>query len=137
MFSIYECIFQVYPYRSIYPNAKKSEYLYKNSKREKGIRCYELMDPYINVPAIYKNDDDVDSDDDDDEEGNYHIVMFILIYNVNIKYKLYYLMSQKQQYFKQYINNYRLIENSTSHRVLKFLAISQKFLLIKNEMYNY
>lgn len=53
------------------------------------------MDPYINVPAIYKNDDDVDSDDDDDEEGNYHIVMFILIYNVNIKYKLYYLMSQK------------------------------------------
>lgn len=62
--------FQVYPYRVIYPNATKAEYLTKDKpKTEKGIRCYELIDPYVNVIANYKNDDDIDSDDEDEEEG--------------------------------------------------------------------
>lgn len=58
------------PYRFFYPNATKSEYMKKNGRGEKFLRCYELIDPYINVAATYKNDEEIDSDDDDDEEGN-------------------------------------------------------------------
>lgn len=38
-------------------------------KGEKGVRCYELIDPHINVIANYRFEEDVDSDDDEDEEG--------------------------------------------------------------------
>ncbi|KAJ8949184.1 hypothetical protein NQ318_021677 [Aromia moschata] len=56
----------LYPYRALYPNAKKSEYMRKARPTEKCIRCMELIDPYINIVANWSNDQ-ADSDEEDDD----------------------------------------------------------------------
>lgn len=66
----------MYPYRTVFPKATMAEYMKKNvSKGEKTIRCYELVDPYINVAAVYRNEDEEDSDDED--EGKFNAVNHI------------------------------------------------------------
>ncbi|CAG9814775.1 unnamed protein product, partial [Phaedon cochleariae] len=56
-----------YPYRFVYPNAKKSEYLRKSTRTEKMLRCYELKNPHINIIATWSHEND-DSDEDEEEE---------------------------------------------------------------------
>lgn len=41
----------------------------KNGRGEKTVRCFELIDPHINVAANYRIDGEIDSDEEDDEEG--------------------------------------------------------------------
>ncbi|CAH1963347.1 unnamed protein product [Acanthoscelides obtectus] len=57
------------PYRAVYPNASRNEYMRKSKRGEKMLRVCELIDPNINVIACWNNLmwDEVEDDDDDDE----------------------------------------------------------------------
>jgi hypothetical protein len=48
---------QAFPYRKLYPNASKHEYLHKNKQKEKQIKVLRMLDPCANVTAIMEAKD--------------------------------------------------------------------------------
>ncbi|VEN56635.1 unnamed protein product [Callosobruchus maculatus] len=59
------------PYRALYPEARRDEYMRKSKMNEKTIRVCELIDPYVNVVACWNNlIEDVEDDEEEEDEGN-------------------------------------------------------------------
>ncbi|XP_060533039.1 general transcription factor 3C polypeptide 1 [Cylas formicarius] len=66
--------FDTIPYRELYPDAKKSEWMLKNKNQEKQLTTISLKDPYVNISACWSdvglNAESSDEEDEIDDSGD-------------------------------------------------------------------
>nr|CAI5861266.1 unnamed protein product [Callosobruchus analis] len=79
------------PYRAIYPDASRAEYMTKAKTVERCVRICELIDPNVNVVACWNNliEDVVEEEEDEDEEGKEVDATGEKYFNMNISREVY------------------------------------------------
>ncbi|XP_063918803.1 uncharacterized protein LOC135134119 isoform X2 [Zophobas morio] len=76
----------IFPYRKLYPNATKQEYLNKNKLKERDVKVLRMIDPYANVTALMdaKDSKEISHEKTDNSPGykvmNYEYLRQIFLY---------------------------------------------------------